>query len=126
MLRKHGTEEANPRAEPGMKEDLKRTRWSRIAVRLNVPRSTGVFLVGAGTGLAPDRVLMVGSAADLRGRLLELFDAAELEERSARVIHWVADLTIEQARLAERLFVRRYNPPLTDSPRTRYLDILAG
>lgn len=109
-----------------MKEDLKRTRWSRIAVRLNVPRSTGVFIVGAGKGRTPDRVLMVGSAADLRGRLLELFDTTELEERSARVIHWVADLTIEQARLAERLFVRRYNPPLRDSRRTRYLDILAG
>lgn len=109
-----------------MKEDLKRTRWSRIAVRLHVPRSTGVFLVGAGAGRNPDRVLMVGSAADLRGRLLELLDVGELHERSARVIHWVADLTLEQARLAERLFVRRYDPPLTDSPRTRYLDILAG
>ena len=32
----------------------------------------------------------------------------------------------EQARLAERLFVRRYDPPLTSAPRTRYLDILAG
>ena len=45
---------------------------------------------------------------------------------SARVIHWVADLTIEQARIAERLFVRRYNPPLTDTPGTRYFDIFAG
>jgi len=109
-----------------MKEDLKRTRWSRIAVRLNVPRSTGVFLVGAGAGLMPEKVLMVGSASDLRARLLELFDASELHDRSARVIHWVAGMTIEQARLAERLFVRRYNPPLSDGPRTRYLDILAG
>lgn len=109
-----------------MKEDLKRTRWSRIAVRLAVPRSTGVFLVGAGRGLYPDRVLMVGSAADLRGRLLELLESSELQERSARFVHWVADLTLERARLAERLFVRRYNPPLTDSPPSRYLDILAG
>lgn len=109
-----------------MKEDLQRTRWSRIAVRLAVPRSTGVFLVGAGSGRGPDKVLMVGSAADLRGRLLELFEISELHERSARFVHWVADLTIEQARLAERLFVRRYDPPLTDSRRTRYLDILAG
>jgi hypothetical protein len=109
-----------------MKEDLKRTRWSRISVRLNVPRSTGVFLVGAGAGLMPDRVLMVGSTSDLRKRLLELLETEELHRMSARVIHWVADLTIEQARLAERLFVRRYNPPLTDSRRTRYLDILAG
>lgn len=109
-----------------MKEDLKRTRWSRISVRLNVPRSTGVFLVGAGAGRVPDRVLMVGSASDLRARLLELFETEELNRMSARVIHWVADLTIEQARIAERLFVRRYNPPITDSPGTRYLDILAG
>lgn len=109
-----------------MKEDLKRTRWSRISVRLNVPRSTGVFLVGAGAGRMPDRVLMVGSASDLRARLLELFETEELNRMSARVIHWVADLTIEQARIAERLFVRRYNPPITDAPRTRYLDILAG
>lgn len=109
-----------------MKEDLKRTRWSRIAVRLAVPRSTGVFLVGAGRGRTPGRVLMVGSAADLRKRLLELLAAGELHAQSARAVHWVADLTIEQARLAERLFVRRYDPPLTDSPTSRYLDILAG
>ena len=109
-----------------MKEDLKRTRWSRISIRLNVPRTPGVFLVGAGAGLAPDRVLMVGSASDLRARLLELLEAEELQRMSARMIHWVADLTTVQARLAERLFVRRYNPPLTDSPGTRYLDILAG
>ena len=109
-----------------MKEDLKRTRWSRISVRLNVPRSTGVFLVGAGAGRIPDRILMVGSASDLRARLLELLETEELHRMSARVIHWVADLTIEQARIAERLFVRRYNPPIADSPGTRYLDILAG
>lgn len=112
--------------KPGMKEDLRRTRWSRISVRLNVPRSTGVFLVGAGAGLIPDRVLMVGSASDLRARLLELFEIKELHTMSARVIHWVAGLTIEQARIAERLFVRRYNPPLTDTPGTRYFDIFAG
>lgn len=109
-----------------MKEDLQRTRWSRISVRLNVPRSPGVFLVGAGAGLTPDRVLMVGSATDLRARLLELLETDELGRMSARVIHWVADLTLEQARLAERLFVRRYDPPVTDSPRTRYMDILTG
>ncbi|MGH7566078.1 MAG: hypothetical protein ACREK2_04530 [Gemmatimonadota bacterium] len=109
-----------------MKEDLKRTRWSRISVRLNVPRSTGVFLVGAGAGRSPDRVIMVGSASDLRARLLELLETEELHRMSARVIHWVADLTIEQARIAERLFVRRYNPTITNSPGTRYLDILAG
>lgn len=109
-----------------MKEDLQRTRWSRISVRLNVPRSPGVFLVGAGPGLLPDRVLMVGSATDLRARLLELLETGELGKMSARVIHWVADLTLEQARLAERLFVRRYDPPITDAPRTRYMDILTG
>ena len=109
-----------------MKEDLNRTRWSRLAVRLNVPRSPGVFLVGAGTGRLPDRVLMVGSAADLRARLLELLELEELHARSARVIHWVADLTTEQARIAERLFVRRYDPPLASAAGTRYLDILAG
>ncbi|HJU87077.1 MAG TPA: hypothetical protein VJ788_06910 [Gemmatimonadota bacterium] len=109
-----------------MKEDLQLTRWSRISVRLNVPRSTGVFLVGAGTGHTPDRVLMVGSASDLRARLLELLEADEMQRIGARFIHWVADMTIEQARIAERLFVRRYNPPITNAPGTRYLDILAG
>ncbi|HET6362006.1 MAG TPA: hypothetical protein VFH11_08110 [Gemmatimonadota bacterium] len=109
-----------------MKEDLQLTRWSRISVRLNVPRTTGVFLVGAGTGRTPDRVLMVGSASDLRARLLELLEAEEMQRIGARFIHWVADMTIEQARIAERLFVRRYNPPITNAPGTRYLDILAG
>jgi hypothetical protein len=109
-----------------MKEDLKRTRWSRLSVRLNVPRAPGVFLVGAGPGLFPEQVLMVGSATDLRARLLELLELEELHAMSARVIHWVADLTVEQARLAERLFVRRYDPPITSAPRSRYLDILAG
>ena len=109
-----------------MKEDLKRTRWSRLSVRMNVPRSPGVFLVAAGAGRLPEGVLMVGSAANLRERLLELLEIDELHARSARVIHWVADLTTEQARLAERLFARRYDPPLTSGPRTRYLDILAG
>ena len=95
-------------------------------MRLNVPRAPGVFLVGAGPGLLPERVLMVGSATDLRARLLELLELEELHARSARVIHWVADLTVEQARLAERLFVRRYDPPIASAPRSRYLDILAG
>lgn len=109
-----------------MKEDLQLTRWSRMSVRLSVPRSTGVFLVGAGTGRTPDRVLMVGSARDLRARLLELLEAEEMQRIGARFIHWVADMTVEQARIAERLFVRRFNPPITDTPGTRYLDILAG
>ncbi len=109
-----------------MKEDLRRTPWSRLAVRLRVPRTTGVYIVAAGPGLSPDRVLLVGSARDLRGRLLELLEAEDLKAASARVIHWVSDLTVEQARLAERLFVRRYNPPLNTAPSTRYLDILAG
>jgi|InoplaM3SPM_1038593.scaffolds.fasta_scaffold23839_1 hypothetical protein len=109
-----------------MKEDLHLTRWSRISVRLNVPRSTGVFLVGAGTGRMPDRVLMVGSASDLRARLLELLETDEMQRIGARFIHWVADMTIEQARIAERLFVRRYNPPIANAPGTRYMDILAG
>jgi hypothetical protein len=109
-----------------MKEDLNRTRWSRISVRLNVPRSTGVFLVGAGEGRVPDRVLMVGSASDLRARLLELLETDDLASMSARVIHWVAGMSIEQARIAERLFIRRYEPPLTESTSTRYMDILAG
>ena len=109
-----------------MKEDLHLTRWSRISVRLNVPRSTGVFLVGAGSSRNPDRVLMVGSASDLRARLLELLETDEMQRIGARFIHWVADMTVEQARIAERLFVRRYNPPITSAPGTRYLDILAG
>jgi hypothetical protein len=33
---------------------------------------------------------------------------------------------MEQARLAERQLIRRYDPPLNLSDRSRYLDILAG
>lgn len=110
-----------------MKEDLRVTRWNRVAVRLNVPASTGVFLLSAGPGdEGPEDVLLVGSAQNLRAKLLELFASEEIQAVGARVIHWVGDLTIEQARIAERLFVRRYNPPLNLSPATRYLDILAG
>ena len=110
-----------------MKEDLRSTRWNRISIRMQVPATTGVFLLGAGEiDEGPIDVLLVGSANNLRKKLLELLDREELRSVSARVIHWVADLTVEQARLAERLFVRRYNPPLHLDPSTRYLDILAG
>ena len=109
-----------------MKEDLRATRWNRLAIRIQVPPTTGVFLLETDGGDDnPDRVLLVGSATNLRQKLLELADHRELRELSARVIHWVADLSIEQARLAERLFIRRYNPPL-NLQHNRYLDILAG
>lgn len=107
-----------------MNEDLRRTPWNRLSVRLRVPRSTGVYLVGAGAGRSPADVMLVGSARNLRSALLELLEREDLH--LARAVHWVADLTVEQARLAERLFVRRYNPPMSTTPRTRYLDILAG
>ena len=110
-----------------MKEDLRSTRWNRISIRMQVPATTGVFLLGSGeVGEGPTDVLLVGSASNLRQKLLELLDREELRSASARVIHWVADLTVEQARLAERLFVRRYDPPIHLAPSTRYLDILAG
>ena len=57
-----------------MKEDLQLTRWSRISVRLNVPRSTGVFLVGAGTGRFTLVALEAGltlTATDVNESLLE-------------------------------------------------------
>lgn len=109
-----------------MKQELRRTRWNRLAVRLRIPRSTGVFLVGAGTGRNPERVLMVGSARDLRERVLELFDLDELHDAGVQFVHWVADLTVEQARLTERLLLRRHDPPLGPEPRDRYFDILPG
>lgn len=109
-----------------MKEDLRRTPWNRLAVRLRVPATTGVYLVGAGAGLAPRDVLLVGSATNLRERLLELIDLDELEDLEAKAVHWVADLSLEQARIAERLFSRRYDPPLRTKIRSRYEDILAG
>lgn len=109
-----------------MKEDLRATRWNRLAIRIQVPPSTGVFLLEApGADDGPERVLLVGSATNLRQKLLELVDRHELKTMSARVIHWVADLSIEQARLAERLFIRQYNPPLNLQD-NRYMDILAG
>lgn len=108
-----------------MKEDLRATRWNRLAIRIQVPPTTGVFLLETGGAGDSDRVLLVGSATNLRQKLLELADHRELKGLSARVIHWVADLSIEQARLAERLFIRRYNPPL-NLQHNRYLDILAG
>lgn len=114
-----------------MKEDLHKTRWNRFSIRLHVPQAMGVFILAAseddaGGGNGPEAVLLVGSAANLRAKLLELFDLEELRNLSARVVHWVADLSVEQARLAERQFVRRYNPPLNLAPHSRYLDILAG
>ncbi|HUP00881.1 MAG TPA: GIY-YIG nuclease family protein [Gemmatimonadota bacterium] len=109
-----------------MKEDLHKTRWSRLSIRLHVPQTMGVFILAAGDGNGSESVLLVGSARNLRARLLQLFDLAELKDLSARAVHWVADLTVEQARLAERQFIRRYDPPLNHAPRSRYLDILAG
>jgi len=110
-----------------MKEDLKATRWNRLAIRIQVPPTAGVFLLEATDGgNGPEQVLLVGSADNLRKKLLELMDRDEIKAVSARVIHWVADLSIEQARLAERLFIRRYNPPLNLHTSSRYLDILAG
>lgn len=94
-------------------------------MRFHVPEATGVFLLGSGTR-TPRDVVMVGSARNLRSRLLELVDLNELQELGTRAVHWVADLSIEQARLAERQFIRRYNPPLNAAARSRYLDILAG
>lgn len=109
-----------------MKEDLKKTRWNRLSVRLHVPAAMGVFLVAAAEGNGPESVILVGSAQNLRARLLEIFAQTEFRDAGARVVHWVAGLTVEQARLAERQFIRRYNPPLNEAPSSRYLDILAG
>jgi hypothetical protein len=110
-----------------MKEDLKATRWNRMAIRIQVPPTAGVFLLEASDGDdGPENVLLVGSAANLRKKLLELLGHEDLRAASARVIHWVADLSMEQAQIAERLFIRRYNPPLNLRAPSRYLDILAG
>ncbi|MDX1660329.1 MAG: hypothetical protein R3326_00950 [Gemmatimonadota bacterium] len=109
-----------------MNTKLRRTPWNRIALRLRVPRSTGVYLVGAGTGRGPSDILRVGSASNLRARLLELVEEEDLQELHARAVHWVGDLTIEQARIAERLFTRRYDPPAQPTVRSRYEEILAG
>lgn len=109
-----------------MNQNLRRTPWNRIAVRLRVPRTTGVYLIGAGSGRGPSEVLLVGSATDLRARLLDLVDHEDLRDLHARAVHWVADLTVEQARIAERLFARRYDPPVQSAARSRYEEILAG
>lgn len=109
-----------------MRGDMHRTRWNRFAIRLSVPSSMGVFLLAAGDGSSPEAVLLVGSARDLRRKLLGLFEREELRDLRARFVHWVDGLSIEQARLAERQFIRRYDPPLNLAPGSRYLDILAG
>jgi len=109
-----------------MKEDLHKTRWTRLAIRLHVPSTMGVFFVTARGRAVAGEVFVVGSATNLRKRLLELLDLEALRDKSAGVVHWVSDLTEEQARLAERLFVRRYDPPLKGDSGSRYLDILAG
>jgi hypothetical protein len=68
----------------------------------------------------------VGSAINLRQKLLQLFELEELRNLSAQAVHWVSDLSMEQARLAERQLIRRYDPPLNLANQSRYLDILAG
>lgn len=109
-----------------MDQDLRRTPWNRLAVLLQVPRTTGVFMLGAGGSRWPQDVLMVGSASNLRARLLEILRADDVRTAGAIAVHWVSDLSVEQARLAERMFTRRYNPPFNPAPDTRYIDILAG
>lgn len=105
---------------------MHRTPWNRLAVRFHVPETTGVFLLGTGRGRAPGEVFLVGSARNLRERLLEILRAGDRRLAEARAVHWVADLAIEEARLAERFFARRYNPPVGLAARSRWLDILAG
>lgn len=109
-----------------MNQELRRTRWSRFSIRLHVPAGMGVFLLAASDGEDPQPVLLVGSARNLREKLLQLFELEELRNLSAQAVHWVSGLTIEQARLAERQLIRRYDPPLNLSERSRYMDILAG
>lgn len=108
-----------------MTGNLTTTRWNRFSIRLNVPTTMGVFLIG-GTESGPEPVLLVGSTRNLRRKLLQLLEFDELRSLSARCVHWVADLSVEQARLAERQLVRRYDPPLNVAPQSRYFDILAG
>lgn len=109
-----------------MNEDLRRTSWNRIAVRLRVPRSIGVFLVATDRGRFPGNVLMVGSARNLRSRLLDLLPREDLREANPGAVHWVSELTLAQARVAERFFTRRYDPPFRGSTGSRWLDVLAG
>lgn len=109
-----------------MNQELKRTRWSRFSIHLHVPSGMGVFLLAASDGEDPQPVLLVGSASNLRRKLLQLFELEELRNLSAQAVHWVSGLTMEQARLAERQLIRRYDPPLNLSDRSRYMDILAG
>ena len=111
---------------PRMNQELKHTRWSRFSIRLHVPAGIGVFLLAASDGGDPQPVLLVGSARNLRQKLLQLFELEELRNLSAQAVHWVSGLTMEQARLAERQLIRRYDPPLNLSDRSRYMDILAG
>ena len=111
---------------PRMNQELKHTRWSRFSIRLHVPSGMGVFLLAASDGDDPQPVLLVGSARNLRQKLLQLFELEELRNLSAQAVHWVSGLTMEQARLAERQLIRRYDPPLNLSDRSRYMDILAG
>ena len=109
-----------------MKGDLHKTRWSRFSIRMQVPSSMGVFLLAASDGSSPEPVLLVGSAKNLRRKLLQLFELEELRGVSAKFVHWVGGLSIEQTRLAERQFIRRYDPPLNLTKPSRYMDILAG
>jgi hypothetical protein len=109
-----------------MNQELRRTRWSRFSIRLHVPPGMGVFLLAASDGEDPQPVLLVGSAINLRQKLLQLFELEELRNLSAQAVHWVSDLSMEQARLAERQLIRRYDPPLNLANQSRYLDILAG
>lgn len=109
-----------------MNTNLRRTAWNRLSVLLQVPRAPGVFLLGAGAARSPREVLLVGSSHDLRSRLLEILRAGDARYAAARAVHWVTGLTIEEARIAERQLVRRYDPPDNPAPRSRYFDILAG
>ncbi|MGH7571827.1 MAG: hypothetical protein ACREMK_08305 [Gemmatimonadota bacterium] len=125
-MRRHPRDGQEADRQSRMNQELKRTRWSRFSIRLHVPAGMGVFLLAASDGDDPQPVLLVGSARNLRQKLLQLFELEELRNLSAQAVHWVSDLTMEQARLAERQLIRRYDPPLNLSERSRYMDILAG
>lgn len=115
-----------PTGDLRVNQDLRKTRWSRLSIRLQVPQAMGVFLLDATNHRSPRQVLLVGSSRNLRSKLTEILERDDLQSLGARAVHWVSDLSIEQARLAERLFIRRYNPPLNLARRSRYHDILAG
>lgn len=125
-MRRHPDHGREAERRSRMNQELKRTRWSRFSIRLHVPAGMGVFLLAASDDDDPQPVLLVGSARNLRQKLLQLFELEELRNLSAQAVHWVSDLTIEQARLAEQQLIRRYDPPLNLTERSRYLDILAG